>query len=57
MSVKKIRPYKKSKKSKTSDIKWNRFMETLNGIKEDADKKLGEISAVCLNQECNDKQR
>lgn len=60
MGAKKLKPdCKKSKKSKSAlpDIEWNRFMQTVEEIKKETDRKLEEISTICQNRECNAKQR
>jgi hypothetical protein len=36
-----------------NDREWNQLMETVEEIKKEADKKLEELSSICLNRECN----
>ena len=59
MSAKKLKHCKKSTpsemKTATSDIHWDRLVKTVESIKSDTDKKLEEISHLCLNREFNDK--
>ena len=55
MGAKKIKPCKKSTKQPEkglSDIDFDRLMQTMEDIKEDTDKKLKEVSDLCLNREC-----
>ena len=55
MGAKKLKPSKKFNDSKPGlrDKEWDRLMKTVEEIKEDADKKLEEISSFCLNREIN----
>lgn len=63
MSAKKLfKPSRKTSDSKRhergmNDIEWDRLMKTVEEIKTEADKKLEEISDICLNRECSVKQR
>jgi hypothetical protein len=55
MGEKKLKPCKKSTPQRSigmSDTEWNRLMDTVEEIKKEADKKLEEISGICLNREC-----
>jgi len=56
MGAKKIKPCKKSNPNKReiglSDIDLDRLMQTMEEIKEETDKKLKEVSDLCLNREC-----
>jgi len=61
MGAKKLKTCKKSDAKHTkqvfSDIELNQVMQTVEEIKTDADKKLKEISSICINRECDGKQR
>ena len=56
MGAKKIKPCKKSNLTNReiglSDIDFNRLMQAVEEIKEETDKKLKEVSDLCLNREC-----
>lgn len=56
MSAKKLKAQKKFLPGR-NDIKWDELVKTVETIKVEADKKLEEISTICLNRECNVKQR
>jgi hypothetical protein len=55
MGAKKIKTCKKSNSTRQlglSDIDLNRLMQTVEEIKEDTDKKLKEVSDLCLKRDC-----
>lgn len=62
MGIKKLKNNCKKSASKRpkqgmNDIEWDELVKTVEELKTDADKKLEEISAICLNRECDGKQR
>lgn len=55
MAAKKLKPKKNT--PGMNDREWNRLMKTVEDIKSEADKKLEEISTICLNRESNVRSR
>jgi hypothetical protein len=56
MSAKKIKQCVKKERGPRlgmNDIEWDRLVKTVEEIKEEADKKLKEVSDICLKRECD----